>query len=946
MILVGRNTEFDLLRAELGRCVSGSGGVVVLDGPVGSGRTELLLAFCEEARAAGSTVLAATGSTMEKDFPLAVLHQLMLNAPLDTGTAAQVERLLEEGALAAAAYSSRLTAPVVQGLCTALLRLAQDTALIIAVDDAQDIDPQSLECLLFLARRTRAASVLIVLAQRDSAPPPHPLSAVELLRQPHYRRISLGLLTLDSVADLLAARLGQSGARWLAADWHAISGGNPLLANALADDYETAAKAWSGCGATGVVIGEAFRRNLVSCLYRLEPAVLEAAGALAMLGQAAPADLLGGVLGVGPEVADRAVLALTRAGLLHRGWFRHPDARAEVLRSLDPKAQEELHRRAAFLLHGSDVEATRVARHLAAAGDVQAPWAAPILQAAAQQALDEGSTDSAVQWLRLAQQASVDERQRAEARAALIRIETRLDPGAVSRHIPWVVDVLRHGHLDGRLGLSAVKYAFWHGRPAEAAAALDSLNGPDRSPDARMRALRLWLSYWYPGIEPPATSGSLVGPSLAERHAAGGLGGLVALLREHDSDAAVARAEQVLRDCCRDDRAGALESLTAALTSLLYADRADRAAIWCEPLVEQTTSACSPMWRALFTAIRAQAALRLGAPALAAQYARAAITQVALEGWGVAVGIPLAVLISAKVALGEIEHAARYLATPVPAAMFQTPAGTHYRYARGCYNLAVGRPEAALADFRGCAGFLQLHVIDLPGIAPWRLGTAEAYLQLGRPQQAKALAEEQLELVGARSGRTRGMALRVLAAAERPDRRPALLEEAVEILHSVGDQLELARTLADLGAVYHDLGESGKARTIERRALHLKRLCLTGAAAPTPAATAAVANPATAAPAGSGPASAQAAVSAPSRTRPPLPSGAAEESDLNPDLSDAERRVATMAARGMTNRQISAKLYITVSTVEQHLTRIYRKLGVSRRSDLPTWIEPDLVRGR
>ncbi|MFC7745287.1 helix-turn-helix transcriptional regulator [Nocardiopsis composta] len=37
----------------------------------------------------------------------------------------------------------------------------------------------------------------------------------------------------------------------------------------------------------------------------------------------------------------------------------------------------------------------------------------------------------------------------------------------------------------------------------------------------------------------------------------------------------------------------------------------------------------------------------------------------------------------------------------------------------------------------------------------------------------------------------------------------------------------------------------------------------------------------------------------------------------------------------MTNRQISNRLWITVSTVEQHLTRVYRKLKVARRRDLP-----------
>lgn len=51
-------------------------------------------------------------------------------------------------------------------------------------------------------------------------------------------------------------------------------------------------------------------------------------------------------------------------------------------------------------------------------------------------------------------------------------------------------------------------------------------------------------------------------------------------------------------------------------------------------------------------------------------------------------------------------------------------------------------------------------------------------------------------------------------------------------------------------------------------------------------------------------------------------------------LSDAEMRVAALAARGHSNRQIAGKLFVTVSTVEQHLTRVYRKLGIKRRSDL------------
>jgi len=63
-------------------------------------------------------------------------------------------------------------------------------------------------------------------------------------------------------------------------------------------------------------------------------------------------------------------------------------------------------------------------------------------------------------------------------------------------------------------------------------------------------------------------------------------------------------------------------------------------------------------------------------------------------------------------------------------------------------------------------------------------------------------------------------------------------------------------------------------------------------------------------------------------------------------LSEAEQRVATLAADGLTNREIAGKLYITVSTVEQHLTRVYRKLHVNRRSELRYRLRLDVSTGR
>ncbi|MGV4988336.1 AAA family ATPase [Streptomyces sp. NRAIS4] len=62
--------------------------------------------------------------------------------------------------------------------------------------------------------------------------------------------------------------------------------------------------------------------------------------------------------------------------------------------------------------------------------------------------------------------------------------------------------------------------------------------------------------------------------------------------------------------------------------------------------------------------------------------------------------------------------------------------------------------------------------------------------------------------------------------------------------------------------------------------------------------------------------------------------GARDVAALAVRLSRAERRVALLAAGGVTNRVIAERLRVTASTVEQHLTRVYRKLGLGRRSEL------------
>jgi DNA-binding CsgD family transcriptional regulator len=59
------------------------------------------------------------------------------------------------------------------------------------------------------------------------------------------------------------------------------------------------------------------------------------------------------------------------------------------------------------------------------------------------------------------------------------------------------------------------------------------------------------------------------------------------------------------------------------------------------------------------------------------------------------------------------------------------------------------------------------------------------------------------------------------------------------------------------------------------------------------------------------------------------------------DLTATERRVAALAAQGRTNKEIAAELFMGLSTVESHLSRVYRKLGVRSRTELARQLAVD-----
>jgi len=626
-----------------------------------------------------------------------------------------------------------------------------------------------------------------------------------------------------------------------------------------------------------------------------------------------------------------ACRTLTAAGVLVDGWFRDPALAAAALAELPLAERAVLRVCAAALLRDGNAAPVAVARQLVAVTDLHAEghgrvpaWAVPVLGRAASQAEQAGDLPFAVRCLRAALDAAEGDSERATCRAALARAEWRDDPMLAMRHLPELTDAIHAGLLDHRQALPPINWLVWFGQVEQAVELMGHLHravATDPVDMQRMRATTLWLAWLYPSQARHAWQGPGEQDSTALTlnpmlHAARLLTEALAVGAD---DRLVAEVERVLHGSDVHERT---LQMVVALAALVYGERLDVAAMWCDALMRNAESKGAPTQQAIFTAVRAEIAARQGDMPLAEQSARTALELIPPASWGVAIGFPLASLVSACTAMGRHREAAEYLRTPVPEAMLETVVGVHYLRARSVYFQSTGRHSAALLDCRSCGELLTRWGMEAPAFAPWRSDTAVSCLWLGGREEARGLAEEQLALTRPVQQRTRGISLRVLAATCPVEDRVALLDEAITALRSCGDRLELARALVDLADTHRRMGRFVPATALE--AAEFSAMC----GVPTPA------------PTGPGqPASpARYEVSGP-RQVPEQRTAEHVPAPLD-KLSEAERRVAELAAAGHSNRQIADQLFVTVSTVEQHLTKTYRKLRVSRRTQLRAALSP------
>ena len=913
---------------------AGTGSSAVVTGPVGCGKTALLQTFAERATATGSTVLSATCSATERQLPFGAILQLLRKADPVAQVQAVRPRLCPPGA--GTGSDGQLlagdTAELVTAACGALLALAARTPTVLLVDDLQHVDQESLHCLLYLSRRIRGVPVALVYAEQDRPVGADQPLHDDLMRQADCRRVAVGPLSFSGVAEALSAAVPAVPAGPLAPGWAAVTGGNPLLLRGLLDDLQALPSAPT-CVAdldTQPPFGASFRAAVVSCLLRADPPVLPLVAGLAVLGAAATPEAVARLARTAPASVQEQLARLSSAGLLEGLRFRCAAVRSAVLGALNAQESADLHYDVAALLHHDGAPSTVVADHLLAAGARQEPWVRAVLEDASETSLAVDQVAEAARYLELAHAGSTDRADRRRIELLLARLAWHTDPARILRHLPRLTAAAERGELSTPEVVSVLNYQLWHGRHEAAAPALRALCAAD--PDApeasrtASRMLRLGMVTSFPGLLAAA------GVDAAQRHAdlepvpvtadprlRSGVA-LATAMQRGAQPSAIAAAEQVLQACRLG--AGTVEALASAVLTLVYAERPELAAAACDQLLTEVRSRRAPVWQAGLTGIRALIAVRQGEPEHASGLAQDALELMAPAGWGVTIGVPLAAAVLGATAAGRYEEAGRFLATPLPEGLFASRAGLHLLHARGRYHLATGRRRAALADFLHCGELLRAWDLDRPAVVAWRSCSAEVLVATGDVQRASSLVREELDLLGPAASAARGNALRVLALAE-PSRRTFVLGEAVAVLEASQDRYALALALADLGRACRSAGERSRSRLLIRRAWQLAGECGATALCEQLAPAAA-------------PADAVAQVAG----GPEGPDAAATSAALAP-LTDAERRVATQAAQGFTNREIAQRLYLTVSTVEQHLTRVYRKLAVRQRDELPSSLYVD-----
>ncbi|HEU4977626.1 MAG TPA: AAA family ATPase [Solirubrobacteraceae bacterium] len=930
--LLERERELAEVERLLDRVHRGAGELLVVESPAGAGKTRLIEAVAEAAGERAACVLSATASELERDLAFGVVRSLF-GPVLARSTAARRRSLLSGAAgLAAAVVAPHRSGPelsaadpasVLHGLFWLTSNLAEHGPLVLAIDDAHWADRPSLRFAAYLARRLDGLGVLLAVAARPREPGGEEQLLSALIDDPRANVVRLAPLSQAAVGTLVSGRLPGAADERFCAACHAASGGNPFLVgellSALASDG--VAPVAANAERIGELGSSSVARAVLARLTRIGREAIDLAQAVAVLGGRAELRHAAALCGLEGPAAARAADALASIEVLAPTrplTFVHPLVQNAVYDSIAPGARSLMHAAAARRLADEATAPDRVAAHLLKAERTGDPWVVQALADAAVEATARGSPDLAATYLRraLAEPPAVDRRVAVLHELGSVELLAR-DPVAVDHlaaALAETADADRRAALALLLGRAAVST----GRLADArlllGAAIEELGEAHPQTTARLEAYRSAPGVWHPKFVGELDERAEGLHALAVR--AGAAGRSLLLLLAFRSvfdggphDEVLALVEQGLDEgrLVQAESAEAIE-VTWAVRTLTFIDELDRADRVVEAMVTDARRRGSVTGYVFATAWRAHIALRRGLVAAAAADARAAVELATEHGLHLLAPHAHAFLAEALIEQGAPDEARRVLTGAELGPMHGTRPESRFLHARAQARLACGERQAAIADLRACqeisesaAGFRN------PNVFAWRSTLASAL-----PEDARedALALVELELDQARrigQPRAIGVALRARALLSEKHDQIELLELAVATLERGPSRLEQARALVDLGAARRRAGRRADAREPLRRGLDLAAAC--GASVLAARAR-------------------EELVAAGARPRRERLSG-------REALTASERRVALMAADGMSNREIAQALFVTMKTVAMHLTRSYDKLAISGRAELP-----------
>lgn len=541
-----------------------------------------------------------------------------------------------------------------------------------------------------------------------------------------------------------------------------------------------------------------------------------------------------------------------------------------------------------------------------------------VLKQAAAAAVARGAPEAAATFLRRAQDEPLDEAERTTVLVDLGRCEAQAGlPEAVAhlRKALSLPDLADQARVDAAIALARVLIAHGHGREAADVFAqhADVLAGQPRLA-ARLDAELLAVANMDLGLRPLVDErvarlddDSIDDESLAV--AVASYRAIDATLSGVSARAAAENAERALAGgLLRAEAMTGGQNFIYVNLCLIIAECYDIVSTQLEAMLSDARVNGSAAPFVITCVHRGTLSHRTGALGDAEADARIALEAARLNGYRPLELLALAGLADVLAETGEAsEVAAQLSAAWVDEAAAATPQGNTALEARGRLRVNLGETKEGVADLL-LAGERFVHWgLRNPSIYRWRSAAALGLAALGERDHAIALAREELDLARTwGTPRALGIALRAAGLLEHRARQLELLEEAVAVLDTSAAVLERARALADLGAALRRAGRLPQARTALRAALERAVRC--GATLLADRARAELR-------------------AAGGRPRTPLSTGADA-------LTPSERRIAQLAASGASNPVIAQSLFITVKTVEMHLSGAYRKLGVTSRSDL------------